>query len=44
MVRGQPVTIHQPEGAMAAALREVWARVRTHLNGAGERGEVGGWS
>ncbi len=35
MVQGQPVTIYQPEGAMAGALREVWACVRKHLNGAG---------
>jgi MinD superfamily P-loop ATPase len=34
MVQGQPVTIYQPEGAMASALREVWARVCKHLNGA----------
>jgi MinD superfamily P-loop ATPase len=35
MVRGQPVTIYQPEGTMASALREVWAQVRQHLNGTG---------
>jgi MinD superfamily P-loop ATPase len=35
MVQGQPVTIYQPEGAMASALREVWAQMRKHLNGAG---------
>lgn len=28
MVQGQPVTAYQPDGAMAAALRKVWARVR----------------
>jgi MinD superfamily P-loop ATPase len=33
MVQGQPVTIYQPEGAMAGALRDVWAQVRRHLNG-----------
>ena len=44
MVQGQPVTIYQPEGAMAGTLREVWARVRKHLNGAGSRTEVVGWS
>jgi MinD superfamily P-loop ATPase len=35
MVQGQPVTAYQPEGAMACALREVWAQVRKRLNGAG---------
>jgi MinD superfamily P-loop ATPase len=35
MIQGQPVTIYQPEGTMTAALREVWDRVRRHLNGAG---------
>jgi MinD superfamily P-loop ATPase len=35
MVQGQPVTAYQPEGSMAVALREVWARVRKRLNGAG---------
>jgi MinD superfamily P-loop ATPase len=35
MVQGQPVTIYQPEGPMASALREVWAQMRKHLNGAG---------
>jgi MinD superfamily P-loop ATPase len=35
MVQGQPVTIYQREGAMAGALREVWAQVRKHLNGTG---------
>jgi MinD superfamily P-loop ATPase len=35
MVQGQPVTIYQPEGAMAGALHDVWAQVRTHLNGTG---------
>jgi MinD superfamily P-loop ATPase len=33
MVQGQAVTIYQPEGAMAGALREVWAQVRKRLNG-----------
>jgi len=32
MVQGQPVTLYEPEGAMAGALREVWAKVRQHLN------------
>lgn len=35
MVQGQPVTVYQPEGGMARALREVWAQVQKHLNGAG---------
>jgi MinD superfamily P-loop ATPase len=35
MVQGQPVTIYEPEGAMACALREVWAQVRKRLDGAG---------
>jgi MinD superfamily P-loop ATPase len=35
MVQGQPVTIYQPEGAMASALRRVWARLHKHLNGRG---------
>jgi len=34
MIQGQPVTLYQPEGAMARALREVWAQVRKRLNGA----------
>ena len=33
MVQGQPVTLYEPEGAMAGALGEVWAKVRKHLNG-----------
>jgi MinD superfamily P-loop ATPase len=35
MVQGQPVTAYQPEGAMASALRSVWARVKERL----EKGE-----
>jgi MinD superfamily P-loop ATPase len=35
MVQGQPVTSYQPEGLMASALREVWARIRRRLNGTG---------
>jgi MinD superfamily P-loop ATPase len=35
MVQGQPVTLCQPGGAMAQALREVWAQVQRHLNGVG---------
>jgi MinD superfamily P-loop ATPase len=31
MVQGQPVTVHQPEGAMVAVLRDVWTRVRERL-------------
>jgi MinD superfamily P-loop ATPase len=34
MVQGQPVTAFQPDGPMAMALRETWAQVRKHLNGA----------
>jgi MinD superfamily P-loop ATPase len=34
MVQGQPVTVYQPHGAMSQALRDVWSRVRQHLNGA----------
>jgi MinD superfamily P-loop ATPase len=33
MVQGEPVTIFQPDGLMASALRTVWAQVRRHLNG-----------
>jgi MinD superfamily P-loop ATPase len=44
MVQGQPATIYQPEGAMAGALREVWAQVRKHLNGTWQRREAAGWS
>jgi MinD superfamily P-loop ATPase len=44
MVQGQPVTIYQPDGAMARALREVWVEIRRHLNGTGWRGEMRGWS
>lgn len=33
MVHGQPVTVYQPDGPMATALRKMWARVREHLNG-----------
>ena len=36
MVHGQPVTAYQPHGAVAAALREVWSRVRHGLRLAGE--------
>jgi MinD superfamily P-loop ATPase len=32
MVRGQPATIYQPEGAVASALREVWVRVKGRLD------------
>ena len=35
MVQGQPVTAYEPDGAVASALREVWAQVRGHLNGPG---------
>lgn len=35
MVQGQPVTVYQPEGPMAVALSQVWARVHKRLNGAG---------
>ncbi len=35
MVQGQPVTVYQPEGAMASTLRKMWTRLRKHLNGAG---------
>jgi MinD superfamily P-loop ATPase len=35
IVQGQPVTAYQPEGPVAKALREMWAQVRKHLNGAG---------
>ncbi len=35
MVQGQPVTVYQPEGAMARALREVWGQVQKRLNGVG---------
>ena len=31
MVQGQPVTAYQPDGAMAAALREAWTRVQAWL-------------
>jgi MinD superfamily P-loop ATPase len=31
MVQGQPVTAYQPEGAMASALRELWAQARQRL-------------
>lgn len=31
MVQGLPVTDYQPDGAMARALRQSWARVRKHL-------------
>ena len=31
MVQGLPVTVYQPEGLMAAALREMWARVGRRL-------------
>jgi MinD superfamily P-loop ATPase len=33
MVQGQPVTAYQPEGAVAKALREVWARVQRDWGG-----------
>jgi len=31
MVQGQPVTDYQPDGVMATALRQSWARMRTYL-------------
>ena len=37
MVQGQPVTAYQPQGRMAAALRDLWAQVRQSL-------EVGGFA
>jgi MinD superfamily P-loop ATPase len=40
MVQGQPVTAFQPDGAMAAALRKTWARVRARLEGE-EIGDAG---
>ena len=33
MVHGQPVTAYQPDGAMAAALREAWSRLQARLEG-----------
>jgi MinD superfamily P-loop ATPase len=33
MIQGQPVTAYQPDGSISIALRAVWARVRTQLNG-----------
>jgi len=35
MVQGQPVTVYEPAGAMAHALRAVWTQVRARLNDAG---------
>jgi MinD superfamily P-loop ATPase len=35
MVQGQPVTVYQPEGSVTRALGEMWAQVRSFLNGAG---------
>jgi MinD superfamily P-loop ATPase len=35
MVQGQAVTRYEPGGAMAGALRQVWGRVRQHLDGVG---------
>jgi MinD superfamily P-loop ATPase len=34
MVRGQPVTVYQPEGAMAQALREAWSGLQEQLDAA----------
>ncbi len=31
MVQGQPVTVYEPAGAMASALRAVWAQVRARI-------------
>ncbi len=31
MVQGQPVTAYEPDGAMAAALRDAWTRIRARL-------------
>jgi MinD superfamily P-loop ATPase len=41
MVQGQPVTAYQPEGAVAKALREVWARVQER-SGVGDRRTLDG--
>jgi MinD superfamily P-loop ATPase len=35
MVRGQPVTVYQPDGAVANALRQVWAQIHRRLNDSG---------
>jgi len=35
MVQGQAVTRYEPQGAMAHALKEMWVRVRKHLDGNG---------
>jgi MinD superfamily P-loop ATPase len=44
MVQGQPVTAYQPDSAVAMALRQAWARVRRHLDGAAQGEESGTWS
>lgn len=33
MVHGQPVTVYEPEGAVATAMRGVWSQLRQRLNG-----------
>jgi len=38
MVGGQPVTIYEPEGAVAAALREIWEKVGLRLAAAAPAG------
>jgi MinD superfamily P-loop ATPase len=35
MVQGQPVTLYEPGGIMASALRKVWTEVCKHLDGIG---------
>jgi MinD superfamily P-loop ATPase len=33
MIQGRPVTEFQPEGAVAAALRQSWTRIQARLEG-----------
>jgi MinD superfamily P-loop ATPase len=37
IVQGEPMTVHRPEAPASRALKNIWQRIATHLNGAGER-------
>ena len=37
IVQGEPMTVHRPEAPASRALQNIWQRIATHLNGAGER-------
>jgi len=34
MVQGEAVTVYEPDGQISLAFREMWAQIRSQLNGA----------